>query len=152
MIVIVGARDMWPTPQLVGRVLAIIVSTDEDIGIRGNLAGAATSPTEEVAIRIAMRLGHYVKMYNPERGDGNGRNWLRDSRIVNDASEVHAFFGPDGVEGGTEHIVTVALRQDKPVTAYAPDNTGELVVIGSDEGGYFLQSMAEYDGSTEWNR
>lgn len=152
MIVIVGARDLWPTPALAGRVLAIMISTDETIGIRGPLGSpGVSSMTEEMAFVIGQRIGRRVVVFRPFDLEGNARNWLRDNRMVSEASEVHAFFGPDSVEGGTEHIVTVALRIGKPTTAYAPNNEGELVVIGSDEGGYFLQAMAE-NGSAEWTR
>lgn len=150
MKVIIGARDLWPTPAVAARILSIMISTDEAIAVRGNLAGATSSPTEEVALRIAKRIGRDIVRFEPHPTEGNGRNWLRDQRLVSESSEVFAFYAADGTEGGTEHVVTVALRTGKPVVAYGMDGQGAIIELGSDDG--IFQAMAEYDGEIGWNR
>ena len=134
MKVIIGARDLWPTPAIAARILSIIISTDEEIGVRGPITGqGVSSMTEEMAYIIAKKIGRSTRIARPEPSDLQARNWKRDNALVAKATEVFVFFGPDGREGGTEHIVSVALRTGKPIIAYAPDNHGELVEIARND-------------------
>lgn len=64
---------------------------------------------------------------------GPSRYWAfqRDKNLVDMADHIVAFYDPDRVgEGGTAHVIDIAVMLDKHVGAYTVDETGELVAIG----------------------
>jgi hypothetical protein len=72
-----------------------------------------------------------VKVY-PTSGP-RGDVFRRDMELVDDADAVTAFFDPNAImEGGTAHIVEVALRKGKPVEVWTVED-GELVRVGEHE-------------------
>lgn len=133
MIVIVGSKGLWPTPALASTILSIIISTDAPVGVRFRV-GVETSMTETLANKIANRVGREVSVWKVSPSDGSAAGFLRDIRMVTEASHVYAFFGPgEEMTGGTGHVVEVALRRGVPVTAYHLDPTGNVVEFASEE-------------------
>lgn len=150
MKVIVGSSELWPTPALASKILAIMVSTESDFGVRarGNWTRHAsddpywTSMTEELAAKIGDRLGKSVVSFIPMEA-GSSTAFKRDVRLVKAADEVFAFFGPQGeVEGGTAHVVACALREGIPVTAYGLDDDGSIMEIGHDGGEFYVNTYS----------
>jgi hypothetical protein len=66
----------------------------------------------------------------PDEG-GREAVFLRDVEMVDRADAVVAYFAPDSVmEGGTGHVVDVAMMADRPVYAYAPAAPGLVTWVG----------------------
>lgn len=149
MKVIVGSSDLWATPALASKILAIMVSSEGDFGVRarGNTLRMSdesyfTSMTEELAAKIGDRLGRSVVSFVPMES-GSSTAFKRDVRLVKAANEVFAFFGAQGeVEGGTAHVVACALREGIPVTAYGLDDDGGIMEIGHDGGDVVIKHLA----------
>lgn len=135
MKVIVGSRDLWPTPGIASAVLAIMVSTDEPFCVRSNKAGTLTSSVEEMVVRIGERIGRRVTVMAPLGGADRATVFTRDNRMVAASSGVYAFFAPgQEMVGGTGHVVAVAIKTGTSVEAYCLDEHGNVVELGSDDG------------------
>lgn len=142
MKVIVGSRALWPVPALASKILAIMVSCEDDFGVRARGGSRYlkdpepyyTSGAEELTAKIGGRIGRQVVSFIPDQS-GSSTAFRRDVRLVKASSEVFAFFGPEGeVEGGTAHVVACALREGIRVTAYGLDDDGSIMEIGHDGG------------------
>lgn len=143
MKVIVGSSALWPIPALASKILAIMVSCEDDFGVRARGNGSSsssgepyfTSASEELTAKIGDRIGRSVVSFVPF-DEGSSTSFKRDVRLVKASSEVFAFFGAEGeVEGGTAHVVACALREGIPVTAYGLDDDGiSIIEIGHDAG------------------
>lgn len=132
---IVGASSLWPTPALASAILTIMVSREDDFGIRCTSSGSPSSMTEEMVWQIGAKTGKIVRTFKSPSEAGSKAGYMRDVALVRAADEVFAFFGPDGqLEGGTSHVVVCALRSAIPVIAYGVDPSGSIVEIGSDPG------------------
>jgi len=135
MKVIVGSSSLWPTPGLASAILTIMVSRDDDFGIRCTSSGTPSSMTEEMVWRIGTKTGKIVRTFNSPSEAGSKAGYVRDVTLVQAADGVFAFFGPDGPrDGGTSHVVACALRRGIPVIAYGIDTSGAIAEIGSDTG------------------
>lgn len=134
MKVIVGSRTLWPTPSLASNILTLMVSTDEHFAVRQTKQGEVSSMTEMMALRIGARINRTVTPWAP-MGNTRASTFHRDISMVDSASEVHAFFGPDALmQGGTGHVVYCALRRGVHVHAYEVDVDGNIIETASDEG------------------
>lgn len=134
MKVVVGSRDLWPTPGLASTILAIMATDEEQSwGVRASVDGEITSPTEDIVRRIALRLDHHCSVWRSVRASSGA--FQRDNTMVGSSRQVYAFFAPgELMQGGTGHVVAVALRAGIPVTAYELDDDGEVIESASDEG------------------
>jgi hypothetical protein len=131
--IIVGSRDLWPTPNLASAVLSIMVSTDEDFAIRWNKQDPS-SAIETMVNKIGERIGRTVVPFRATEG-GSAAGYFRDVKMCQEASEVFAFFAPDKLmQGGTGHVAICALRQGLPVHAFELDDDGNVTESASDEG------------------
>ena len=133
MKVIVASHDLWPTPALASRVLAIMLSGDGVFAVRTSGYRPA-SMIEDMALRIGSRIGVDVHSWVPPVS-GSRAGYVRDVSMVEHSDHVYAFFAPDRtMDGGTGHVVACALRAGIAVDAYELDSAGEVVEIGSDPG------------------
>lgn len=130
MKVIVGSHDLWPVPAVASVVLSIMVSTDDEFGVRANRAGLLASGTEELAWKIGDRVGRRVIKFQP-----GTINFSRDIEMVRGANKVYAFFANGQfMQGGSGHVVACALKRGIPVEAYELDEDGNVVETATDEG------------------
>lgn len=133
MRVIVGSRELWPTPAIASAVLAIMASVNEDFAVRASRQGLIASGVEELALKIGEKIPRTVTPWEP--GVGTSATFTRDNRMVAASSGVYAFFAPGHeMQGGTGHVVAVALRTGTAVEAFHLDDEGQIVEIGSDPG------------------
>ncbi len=131
MRVIVGSNDLWPTPNVASAVLALMASIDDEYAVRCARDGTVASAVEELVIKIGERIPRRVHKFNA----GSGTSYYRDAEMVDHSTAVYAFFAPGQLmQGGTGHVVAVALRQGKLVEAYELGTDGSVVQVASDEG------------------
>jgi hypothetical protein len=124
-IAIIGSRT-FPLTKGVGYIFELIA------GLRAN-DRVLVRPSEGVDY-IAKTLAGALDIPVTEFRATGGRELVfkRDEDLVAYADRIEAFFDPDHVmEGGTGHIVEVALRSGKPVRAWTVRD-GELELVGSD--------------------
>lgn len=114
---------------------------DVEFHIRVNGRDEATSGVEAFVARVSEMWGKTNYLYSPEKSvtrtkgtteprSQRHKNFLRDIVLLDAVDEVVAFFDPERVmEGGTGHVVEVAIRIDKPCRAYTLRN-GRLEEVG----------------------
>ncbi len=89
-------------------------------------------PFDVFVAHACMILGIACLTYDAEGGPSNIE---RDSILVRDCTEMHAFFDlgefEQGAESGTGWLVEKALAAGKPVKAYA-SLEGNLIFVGSE--------------------
>lgn len=134
MRVLVGSRDLWPTPNIASIILAIMATNTDDYAVRCDSHGNVSSMVEEMALRIGDRIDRKVmKWYCKDIGSSAA--FVRDNEMVTSSRGVFAFFSPGALmHGGTGHVVTVALRLGLPVEAYEPNDYGTIELVAADEG------------------
>lgn len=139
MLVIVGSRDLWVTPEIVGIVLGKIAASDpiDTLGVRvPRGADDPTSMLEQFVAKLGPDLGRVITRFQPpsnKREDVYRRDW----RMVQNARQVLAMFAPDQeMEGGTGHVVQAALGKGIPVEAYRINEVGRPELLGSDDGAW----------------
>lgn len=146
MLIIVASSDLWPTPDIASKVLSLMVSTEEVIGVRFNGDGRPSTMVEELAIKIGLRIQHPVIGHHTRR-TGSNTGFVRDIAMVKSARSVHAFLGPPGkAETGTAHVIECALRSNLAVYAYGLADDGSIIEIGSDDGSHVYRNRPNTSG------
>jgi hypothetical protein len=93
-------------------------------------------PVESLAESLARPLGIQSHWRIPTVGSGREGTIERDFRMVDEADELIVYFEAGHVmdeDRGTTRLVQHALSTGKPVHAYAPQDEGEPVFVGSGE-------------------
>lgn len=122
---IVGSRT-FPLQKGAGYIFELIAG----LKLNDKVLVRPSEGVDYIAKTLAEALDVEVVMFRA--AGGKELVFKRDEDLVAFADRIEAFFDPDHVmEGGTGHIVEVALRANKPVRAWTVHDE-ELVLVGSD--------------------
>jgi hypothetical protein len=136
-IAVVAGHDVAPSVEIASKLaaaLAWLADEDGELLVRSAALADSTLAIERMAVELADIMGVPCVPLMPF-GWGRGGVYDRDIAMVEKADRVIAFFHSERImEGGTGHVVEVALRKYVPIDAWAVDDSGNLLPVGSDEG------------------
>lgn len=143
MISIVASSDLTPTPELIAVITGLIGTArkSETIGYRANAAGAPASQIEYLTWVIARSVGRPTQIFKPA---SSRKVFERDYQMVDSSRLIVAFFRPGReMQGGTAHVVKAAIDRGVEVEAYSFDESGELILLGSETGSSMYHSRPD---------